>query len=69
MLQSKYRSSKSNRSKFNDLPSDIYKLLLLYFDYCRLYDFFRISKKFYRLSNDESFWVSYADKKSYSNDG
>jgi hypothetical protein len=50
-------------SKFNNLPTDILRSLLLYFEYKQLYVFFRISKKFGQLFKDNIFWTSYANSR------
>ncbi len=53
----------TKRTKFNDLPTDIFRSLLLYFNYKQLYVFFKISKKFGQLLKDNSFWVLYANSR------
>ncbi len=50
-------------SKFNNLPTDIFRSLLLYCNYKQLYVFFKISKKFSQLLKDNSFWVLYANSR------
>ncbi len=61
MLRSKNLPARSRPAgKFNNLPPDIIRLLLVCLDFCDIYSFFRMSKKYYRLSDDESFWKSYS---------
>ncbi len=52
-------------SSFDKLPTDIIKLLLLYPDYLSLFKIFRISRKFSKLYNDESFWIFYTQNRKY----
>ncbi len=66
MSSSKRRKiSDKPRPKFDLLPLDIIKQLLLYFNYDNINKFCRTSAKYYQISNDESFWVLYAKSRSY----
>jgi hypothetical protein len=61
--ESTFGYQKIMSSKFEQLPTDLVKLLLVHLSFEEIYRFVKLSSKYHKLSDDEHLWRLYAESR------